>query len=261
MFTRQLGDILHYAEQVQAVDTTGIPPTSHVLAGAPVERADVVAPCLDRDDGAGVRTRRGAGGGALPRPAGHRLMADLSSVGRLAAATRTGACRRPTRAARRSTPSPQGTPASTPSSIVEAERALGRAADLDRLPSASRGVLHGVPVALKDNLCTRGGLTTAASKILAGVSSAVRRDGRHATRTGGRDRRRQDELRRVRDGIVDRELGVRADEEPGGLRRARPADRAADRRRRSPRGWCPPRSARTPADRSASPPRSAASSG
>jgi aspartyl-tRNA(Asn)/glutamyl-tRNA(Gln) amidotransferase subunit A len=29
-------------------------------------------------------------------------------------------------------------------------------------------VLHGVPIALKDNLCTRGGLTTAASKILAG---------------------------------------------------------------------------------------------
>ena len=50
MFTRQLGDILHYAEQVQAVDTSGIPPTSHVLAGAPVERADAVVPCLDRDD-------------------------------------------------------------------------------------------------------------------------------------------------------------------------------------------------------------------
>jgi aspartyl-tRNA(Asn)/glutamyl-tRNA(Gln) amidotransferase subunit A len=51
---------------------------------------------------------------------------------------------------------------------VDEEAALERAADLDRLPEASRGVLHGVPIALKDNLCTRGGLTTAASKILAG---------------------------------------------------------------------------------------------
>jgi aspartyl-tRNA(Asn)/glutamyl-tRNA(Gln) amidotransferase subunit C len=49
-FTRQLGDILRYAEQVQAVDTSGVPPTSHVLAGAAVERADEVVPCLDRDE-------------------------------------------------------------------------------------------------------------------------------------------------------------------------------------------------------------------
>jgi aspartyl-tRNA(Asn)/glutamyl-tRNA(Gln) amidotransferase subunit C len=50
MFTRQLGEILHYAEQVQAVDTSGVPPTSHVLAGTPVERPDEPAPCLDRDE-------------------------------------------------------------------------------------------------------------------------------------------------------------------------------------------------------------------
>jgi aspartyl-tRNA(Asn)/glutamyl-tRNA(Gln) amidotransferase subunit C len=49
-FTRQLGDILHYAEQVQAVDTTGVPPTSQMLAGEPIERTDVRVPCLDRDE-------------------------------------------------------------------------------------------------------------------------------------------------------------------------------------------------------------------
>ena len=48
-FTRQLGDILHYAEQVQAVDTSGVAPTSHVLAGAPIERDDTTVPCLERD--------------------------------------------------------------------------------------------------------------------------------------------------------------------------------------------------------------------
>jgi aspartyl-tRNA(Asn)/glutamyl-tRNA(Gln) amidotransferase subunit C len=47
-FTRQLGDILQYAQQVQAVDTTGVPPTAHVLAGDPVERDDVPTPCVDR---------------------------------------------------------------------------------------------------------------------------------------------------------------------------------------------------------------------
>ena len=39
LFTRQLADILAYAEQVQAVDTTGVPATSHVNAHG-VERND-----------------------------------------------------------------------------------------------------------------------------------------------------------------------------------------------------------------------------
>jgi aspartyl-tRNA(Asn)/glutamyl-tRNA(Gln) amidotransferase subunit C len=47
-FSRQLGDILAYATQVQALDTSGVPPTSHVLNDATVDRADVEAPSLDR---------------------------------------------------------------------------------------------------------------------------------------------------------------------------------------------------------------------
>jgi len=49
---------------------------------------------------------------------------------------------------------------------VMAERALDRARALDA--SAPIGPLHGVPVALKDNLCTAGVPTTASSKILSG---------------------------------------------------------------------------------------------
>ena len=39
LFTRQLADILHYVEQIQALDTTGVAPTSHVMH-RPLERED-----------------------------------------------------------------------------------------------------------------------------------------------------------------------------------------------------------------------------
>ena len=46
MFTKQLGDILSYAEQLQAIDTTGVPATAHVNATQPVERDDEPRPSL-----------------------------------------------------------------------------------------------------------------------------------------------------------------------------------------------------------------------
>ncbi len=53
---------------------------------------------------------------------------------------------------------------------VTAERALDRARALDALQQsgAPLGPLHGVPVAIKDNICTAGVPTTASSKILRG---------------------------------------------------------------------------------------------
>jgi aspartyl-tRNA(Asn)/glutamyl-tRNA(Gln) amidotransferase subunit A len=50
---------------------------------------------------------------------------------------------------------------------VAGERALKRAAELDARPDRAALPLLGVPVALKDNLCTRGIATTAGSRILA----------------------------------------------------------------------------------------------
>ena len=40
LFTRQLADILDYAQQVQAIDTSGVPATAHVHAGQRSERED-----------------------------------------------------------------------------------------------------------------------------------------------------------------------------------------------------------------------------
>ena len=51
---------------------------------------------------------------------------------------------------------------------VTAERALDRARALDG--AAPKGPLHGVPIAIKDNMCTAGVPTTASSKILAGFA-------------------------------------------------------------------------------------------
>lgn len=49
LFSRQLTDILAYADAVQQIDTTGVPPTSHAGAGEPIWRDDVVQPSLDRE--------------------------------------------------------------------------------------------------------------------------------------------------------------------------------------------------------------------
>ena len=49
LFTRQLGDILTYVEQIRVLDTTGVAPTSQVL-NRPVDRDDVPAPTLTRPE-------------------------------------------------------------------------------------------------------------------------------------------------------------------------------------------------------------------
>ena len=46
LFTRQLADVLHYAEQIQALDTRDVPATAQVHAAGETERADTPRPCL-----------------------------------------------------------------------------------------------------------------------------------------------------------------------------------------------------------------------
>ena len=47
LFTRQLGDILTYVEQIRSLDTAGVAPTSQVL-NRPVDRDDIPDATLSR---------------------------------------------------------------------------------------------------------------------------------------------------------------------------------------------------------------------
>jgi len=49
LFARQLGEFLGYANEVLAVDTTGVEPTAHVVTLQVADRPDEVRPSLDRD--------------------------------------------------------------------------------------------------------------------------------------------------------------------------------------------------------------------
>lgn len=48
-FTKQLADVLDYAQQLQTIDTSGVPATSHVTVQR-VERADEPRPSLGVED-------------------------------------------------------------------------------------------------------------------------------------------------------------------------------------------------------------------
>ena len=48
LFTRQLADILAYADDIRAVDTAGVEPTSHALVPEGAWREDEPQPSLDR---------------------------------------------------------------------------------------------------------------------------------------------------------------------------------------------------------------------
>jgi aspartyl-tRNA(Asn)/glutamyl-tRNA(Gln) amidotransferase subunit C len=50
LFTKQLAEILHYAEQVQAIDTSGVPATAHVNSLQRTERDDEPRPSLPTED-------------------------------------------------------------------------------------------------------------------------------------------------------------------------------------------------------------------
>ena len=50
LFARQLGEILAYAEIVQQIDTTGVPPTAALVSRHAADRGDDIQPSLSRDE-------------------------------------------------------------------------------------------------------------------------------------------------------------------------------------------------------------------
>ncbi len=70
LFTQQLDEILAYADEVRQIDTTGVPPTSHVLPRRSRERADDVQPCLPRDESLANAPEAAAGLFKVPRVIG-----------------------------------------------------------------------------------------------------------------------------------------------------------------------------------------------
>jgi len=50
MFAGQLAAVLEHAQDVEALDTAGVPPTAHPLPLRNVLREDIPAPGLDRDE-------------------------------------------------------------------------------------------------------------------------------------------------------------------------------------------------------------------
>jgi len=50
LFVQQLSHVLEYAEQIQRIDTTGVPPTAQVLSRMPADRADEPRPGLSNEE-------------------------------------------------------------------------------------------------------------------------------------------------------------------------------------------------------------------
>ena len=102
---------------------------------------------------------------------------------------------------------------------VAREHVLERAKKLDarrKAGDAELGPLAGVPVAVKDNICTCGMETTCASRILKGYVSPYDATVVERLRAAGAIDHRQDEHGRVRHGLLQRDVRVRRHPQPVG---------------------------------------------
>ena len=126
--------------------------------------------------------------------------------------------------------------------------------------------LEGIPLGIKDLYCTKGVQTTAASHILEGFVPTYESTVIGQSLARRRGDARQAQSRRIRHGLVERDILFRSGDlavAAARLERASscPAARPAARRRRSRRGFASARRRRIPAARSASRRRSPARSG
>ena len=167
LFTAQLRTVLAHAADVAALDLSHLAPMAHPLPVENVLRPDEPRPCLDRAEVLAAAPSVEDHRFRVPRIGGEPRM---SSAREVAAAVRAGE-----RSAREVTEEALAAVAARDGEIhaflaVLADEALAQADAVDAAVAEGQdpGPLAGVPVALKDNLCTRGIPTTCASKILEG---------------------------------------------------------------------------------------------
>ena len=101
---------------------------------------------------------------------------------------------------------------------ADGAREAARRVDARRGAGEQLGPLAGVPIALKDVLATEGVPTTCGSRILEGWRPPYDATVVAPAARGRRGDARQDEHGRVRDGQLDRALGLRPDAQPVGPR-------------------------------------------
>ncbi len=71
VLAHDVGRILDYVAELEALDTSNVPPTAHVTAAPPTRsndgwRPDVVAPCLSHDEALAAAPEVDHGGFAVP---------------------------------------------------------------------------------------------------------------------------------------------------------------------------------------------------
>ena len=250
----ELSGILEHVDRIAELDLEDVEPTSHVVAAR--ERPAPRRAAAELAAGDVARARRPTpptAPSAFPR---RRPRTDARAAG--ADGRRGRRPRSPPASFRaRSTSRPGAAPppatSSTPTSGALEDAA---AYEVDRRPSGAASPRS----RSRTSSAPRASPTTAGSRILEGyrppyTATAVRRLDRRR-----RPRPRQDQHGRVRDGLLERELGLRAGPQPLGPDPGSRAAPPAARPRPSPAASRPARSGPTPAARSASRPRSAGSS-
>ena len=217
----ELSGILDHVEKIAELDLDGVEPTTHVVDVENVLRADEPRPSWPRERVARAGARP-APTAASASPRRRREPTPLDADRRRGA--RRDRARASSSAAELSTPTASAPrPTSSTPTCGPAERRRGRAA-------GDAGALAGVPGRRQGPLLHRG---RADDRRARGSSRATaRRTRRPRSRRlaeRGRADARQDEHGRVRDGLLERELRLRAGAQPVGPRRACPAARRAAR--------------------------------